>query len=176
MLTDIDFDVSTAPLSPVDVPMDVFHRITQFLYHEARLLDADRLDEWLDLWTDDGMYWMPAARGQANPYDHVSLIWEDRTLRDVRVRRLKSAEAWSQQPTTQTSRIVGNVVVDGADVHGRLVVSSAFQLTEWRTSKRQLAGRYLHLLQPDGDGWKIHLKRVDLVDVDGAQEVFEMFA
>ena len=38
---------------------DLIRDIEQFLYHEARLLDARRLSEWLDLFTDDVRYWMP---------------------------------------------------------------------------------------------------------------------
>jgi len=41
--------------------------IEQFLYHEAWLLDHGRLDEWLGLFTDDAMYWIPLEANQADP-------------------------------------------------------------------------------------------------------------
>src|ERR687894_379022 len=34
-----------------------------FLYREAALLDEGRLDEWLALFTDDGLYRLPVASG-----------------------------------------------------------------------------------------------------------------
>ena len=74
MLLDLEFDVSTANLAPADVPAEAYHRIAQFLYREARLLDERRYDDWQSLWTDDGMYWMPREPGQASPYDHISLF------------------------------------------------------------------------------------------------------
>ena len=55
MLLDLEFDVSTANLAPADVPAEAYHRIAQFLYREARLLDERRYDDWQSLWTDDGM-------------------------------------------------------------------------------------------------------------------------
>ena len=58
MLLDLEFDVSTANLAPADVPAEAYHRIAQFLYREARLLDERRYDDWQSLWTDDGMYWI----------------------------------------------------------------------------------------------------------------------
>ena len=33
--------------------------LIDFVVREARLLDERRYDEWLDLWTDDGIYWVP---------------------------------------------------------------------------------------------------------------------
>ena len=104
MLLDLDFDVGTANLAPADVPSDAYHRIAQFLYREARLLDERRYDDWQALWTEDGMYWMPRKPGQESPYDYISLFWEDRMLRDVRIRRLEHPRNWSQQPPTRSVR------------------------------------------------------------------------
>ena len=38
------------------------HEVEQFLYHEARLLDERKFDDWLALLTDDVHYWMPIRR------------------------------------------------------------------------------------------------------------------
>ena len=43
-----------------------------FVVHEARLIDAKRLDDWLALFDDDGRYWMPLARGQQDRRTHTS--------------------------------------------------------------------------------------------------------
>ncbi|WP_313626033.1 aromatic-ring-hydroxylating dioxygenase subunit beta [Achromobacter sp.] len=176
MLLDLDFDVGTADLSPAEVPADSYHRIAQFLYREARLLDERRYDDWQALWTSDGMYWMPRKAGQESPYDHISLFWEDRMLRDVRIRRLEHPRNWSQQPPTRSARMVGGIEIEGVDSGGNLVVHSVFQMTEWRKRQpRQLAGRYTHKLAAEGDGWRIRMKRVDLVNCDDVHDVFEVF-
>jgi ethylbenzene dioxygenase beta subunit len=176
MLLDLDFDVSTENLRPAEVSPDTQHRLQQFLYLEARLLDERRLPDWLALWTDDGMYWIPQAHGQQSPYDHISLAWEDKMLREVRTRRLTNARNWSQQPVTRTSRLVGNISAAGLDASGKLVVDSVFQMTEWRhTEPRQLAGRITHKLAPNGDSWKIHFKRIDLVNCDAVHDNLQVF-
>ena len=36
------------------------HDVEQFLYRQAELLDAKRWQDWIDLFTPDGVYWMPA--------------------------------------------------------------------------------------------------------------------
>ncbi|MDB5934521.1 MAG: aromatic-ring-hydroxylating dioxygenase, beta subunit [Massilia sp.] len=176
MLLDLDFDVSTDGLGPAEVSLETQHRLQQFLYLEARLLDERRLADWLALWTDDGMYWIPQAHGQQSPYDHISLAWEDKMLREVRMKRLSNARNWSQQPVTRTSRLVGNVSAAGFDGSGKLVVHSVFQMTEWRMdAPRQMAGRITHKLAPDGCSWKIHMKRVDLVNCDAVHDSLQVF-
>ena len=47
--------------------------IEQFLYHEARLLDEQRWEEWNALYPEDAEYWVPATPGQPDPHNHVSL-------------------------------------------------------------------------------------------------------
>lgn len=176
MLLDLDFDVAIEGLRAVQVPAETHARLQQFIFHEARLLDERRWPEWLALWTDDGMYWIPQQHGQASPYDHISLAWEDKMLREVRVRRIENARNWSQQPPTHATRLVGSVSVEGVDAGGNLVLRSAFQMTEWRKkATRQLAGHYWHKLAAEGDGWRVRMKRVHLVNCDATHENLEVF-
>jgi ethylbenzene dioxygenase beta subunit len=176
MLLDLDFDVSVDQLAPVQVPTDTFLRLQQFVWHEARLLDERRWDQWLALWTDDGMYWVPQQHGQASPYDHISLAWEDKMMREVRVRRIEHGRNWSQQPPTHASRLVGNLSVEGVDAGGNLVLRTVFQMTEWRRKQtRQLAGHCFYKLAAEGEGWRLRMKRVHLLNCDAAHENLEIF-
>lgn len=176
MLFDIDFDVASGNAKAVTTPPDTYHEIQRFIYNEARLLDERKWDDWLALWTEDGMYWIPQQPGQASPYDHISLCWDNKMLRELRMRTLTNARNWAQQPITHTSRVVGSVMIDGTDSEGYLVVRSAFHLTEWRKGDaRQLAGSYIHKLASTDDGWRIRLKQVNLVncnDTHGAIQVY----
>ena len=45
--------------------MDYF-TLSQFLYNEAALLDAHEWDGWGKLFASEGIYWLPAARGQTD--------------------------------------------------------------------------------------------------------------
>src|SRR6478672_6282210 len=103
---------------PAPVALDL-HRCTLFLEREARLLDEEKFDEWLALFTADAWYWVPSEPGQADPHHTVSLIYDDRRLLETRVRRLASPRMYSQEPRSRTSRIVGNVTIE--DAEGRAV-------------------------------------------------------
>lgn len=140
----------------------------RFLFHEARLLDERRFEDWLALFAPDGWYWVPIEENQASPHDTVSIIYDDRRLLETRVRRLTTAGAHALDPLPRTSRIVGNVTVEAAGRDGTIEVASRFQMMEFRQDRRRLfAGACRHGLLRDGAGFRIRWKRVDLVDCDG---------
>lgn len=176
LLLDRNFDVSITAASPAALSGDETRRVEQFLCQEAQYLDDRELDAWLALWDEDGRYWVPRFENQANPFEQISLFWEDKMLREVRVKRLMNPRNWSQQPPTRCSHVIGNVVIKGHDAAGHLIVRSSVLHTEWRGEQRHLAGTVHHKLVGDGEGgWRIRLKRVDLVSCDsvfGSLEVF----
>src|SRR5579859_4590206 len=89
-------------------------RCEQFLLHEARLLDEGKFDAWLALFTPEAWYWVPSEPDQADRFETVSLINDDRRLLETRVRRLASPRMYSQEPRSRTSRIVANVTIEEA--------------------------------------------------------------
>jgi benzoate/toluate 1,2-dioxygenase beta subunit len=175
MLLDRTFDISLAPVSSANASLETVHNVQQFLFHEARLLDERRFDEWLKLWTPEGRYWVPRVHDQDNPFDHVSLFWEDAMLREVRIRRLTHPRNWSQQPPSRSSRLVGNVMIDGLDAEGHLIVRSSLQMTEARPEPRQFGATVFHkLAATDNGGWAIHLKRVNLTNCEGVHGMLDL--
>jgi len=146
--------------------------IERFLYDEAQMLDDRRFEEWLSLFSNDGWYWVPIEADQDNPFDTVSIIYDDRKLLETRVRRLNNANIHAESPPPRTSRIIGNVILENVDqVAGNYDVSSRFQLVEFRGNKQRLfAGSMRHILRPDDTGFVIEGKRINLVDSDGMLE------
>ncbi len=151
--------------------MPVDHRqVESFLYREARLMDENAYDEWLALWTTDALYWVPCNRDDSDPTREVSAVYDDRARLEGRIDRLKSGAAYGQDPKSRMRRLISNVEVEEA-AGGEIVAYSNFLLFELRHSRRQLfAGRTIHKLRRDGDGFKMHYKKVILVDNDQAIE------
>src|SRR5277367_5776883 len=111
--------------------------VEQFLYYEAQLMDEHRLDEWLALWTESALYWVPSNRDDIDPKREVSLIYDDWVRLQLRVSRLKSGFAHAQEPRSRMRRVVSNIVVEEAD-DGEIVASSNFLLAELRRGKQDL--------------------------------------
>ena len=136
----------------------------QFLYHEARLLDAQRYEEWLELFTDDATYWVPLEQGQKDPFETSSIIHDDRTLLELRVKQLRHPRAHARQPLARTVHQVSNVLVQ-ADA---LTVNSNLTVIEFRNEKQRIYGATVeHRLRRRDDTFQIAHKRVDLVNSEG---------
>jgi len=139
----------------------------EFLYHEARLLDTQRYEDWLALFTEDATYWVPLEPGQKDPFETSSIIHDDRTLLELRVKQLRHPRAHARLPLARTVHQVGNITVvneSGAE----MVVASTLTVVEFRNERQRLyAGLVEHRLCRHGDSFRIAHKRVDLVNSEG---------
>jgi 3-phenylpropionate/cinnamic acid dioxygenase small subunit len=139
----------------------------QFLYHEARLLDLQRYEEWLELFTPDATYWVPLEQGQTDGQQTSSIIHDDRTLLELRVKQFRHPRAHARQPLARTVHQVGNVVPLG-EANGELRVASTLTVVEFRHEKQRLYGALVeHRLRPERDTFRIAHKRIDLVNSEG---------
>ena len=158
-------------MSPAARPpaMRVFE---EFLYRQADLLDRRSFEEWIDLFTDDGVYWMPLKEEQQDAENYPSIFYEDKALMASRVGRLRDGSAWGQQPPTRTVHLIGNVRLDGASGrNGEIIVRSNFTMAEFRRDVlRHHAGSYTHHLRRVGKTFRIAMQRVDLINCDGVHE------
>src|SRR5437667_8381904 len=85
---------------------------TEFVYREARLADEARYAEWLALWTDDAVYWVPATTDPAaDPEKHLSHIYDNRTRLETRVKMLQSGFRYSQEPASPMRRLISNIEI-----------------------------------------------------------------
>ena len=143
----------------------------EFLIHEARLLDERHFRDWMQLFADDGTYWVPAVPDQQSPFDQASLFYDDRDLMRTRVERLEHPRIHVQTPPSRTAHIVGNISVEPAGKPNEYIVYSTFIMVEYRDEQQRVfAGRQRHHLRRDGTGLRIAQKRVDLINCDSAFE------
>ena len=141
--------------------------VEAFLFHEAWLADAHAYDEWLELWDEDLLYWVPCNDDDADPETHVALIYDRRSGLEDRIAKLKGGHAFAQQPRSRLSRTVSNVAVR-AGPDGLVEARSVSTITAFRLGRLDIfSGHVLHRLRPVGDSFRIALKKVDLVNNDG---------
>lgn len=145
------------------------------LYHEARLLDEMRLEEWLELFTEDGLYWLPIDENK-KPGEDTSLIYDLPIRRQERVYRLLSTPVPSQSPPSRTIHGILNVEVeDGPDdevrVHSVQIVYEARVGDHAQVGlgeQRSFAGRCEHRLRYEDGSWRIALKKLVLLNRDSS--------
>ena len=133
----------------------------RLLEREARLLDEARFEEWLALYAEQCIVWVPAAERPGDPRREVTVFFDDRQRLQDRIFRLRTGKAWSQVPPSRTVRMVSNVEVFRAAE--RLMVRSNLLLTEFRAGEtRTLAAWCAHRLASG----KIEAKQINLLERD----------
>ena len=139
----------------------------QFLFHEARLLDTQQYEEWLKLFTADATYWVPLEQDQKDPLGTSSIIHDDRTLLELRVKQIRHPRAHARQPLARTVHQVGNVSVL-SETPAEVRVASTLTVVEFRNENQRVYGALVeHRLRRNDDTFAIAHKRVDLVNSEG---------
>ena len=152
--------------------------LCDFVVREARLLDERRYEEWNALFTDDAIYWVPLVPNQPEGLDHTSHLYEDKLLRELRIERLKSPRAFSQQPPTRSLHLLQAPTVEAGDPvrPDERLVRTVFQYTESQGDElNTFVGVCWHRLVVEGDALRIRQKRVDLLNSDAALPAVQLF-
>ena len=153
-------------------------QLIDFVVREARLLDEKRYEEWNALFTDDALYWVPLVPNQPDGLNHTSHLYEDKLLRELRIERLKSPRAFSQQPPTRSLHLQQRTTVEPADpAHdGEHLVRTVLQYTESQGDDlNTFVGVCWHRLVVEAGALRIRQKRVDLINCDAALPAVQLF-
>ncbi|HEV7536060.1 MAG TPA: aromatic-ring-hydroxylating dioxygenase subunit beta, partial [Acidimicrobiia bacterium] len=143
------------------VDADLLRSVEQFLFLEARLADEGDYDGWEALWTDDGVYWIPANGDDIDPTTQMSILFDNRSRIALRIRQLKSDKRHAQNPRSRLRRIVGNVEVLDGEPAGDLIVGANFFIYESRERGTTIwAGRAEYRLRRVDGSWRMAGKKV----------------
>ena len=163
---------------------EVVSQIEQFLYREARLLDARQFRQWLELFTDDVRYWMPMRSNRytttskaisildGSRYEEEDLSKEgDLAIMDEtkdslvrRIDRLDTGMAWAEDPPSRTRHFVSNIEVEPGERESEIKVYSNFIMYRTRAEKEEdfyVGSREDILRNVDGE-WKIARRKIVL--------------
>ncbi len=137
--------------------------VEDFLFMEARLLDEWRLDEWLELMTEDIRYEVPTTDVHEDDPDALKIISDDAKRLQQRVEQLLGNAMWCENPRSRTRRIIGNVCVLGEqgevlDVAANFVI---YRFGNYRSDT--FVGRYEYRLVREVERFKIR-RRLVLLD------------
>ena len=138
-------------------------QVEDFLFREAALLDDWRLDEWVDLFTDDGRYIVPTTDlPDGDPQRDLVFIDDDITRLRARAVRLNSRHAHREYPWSRTRRFVSNVRVEET-ANGELRVSSNVLVYRFRAGEgAPYVGSVEYVLRTEGGDFKIAYRRAAL--------------
>jgi 3-phenylpropionate/cinnamic acid dioxygenase small subunit len=155
-------------LSP---PQALWLELMPFYIREAWLLDERKLSEWLDLFTDDVLYFMPRrknvprreAHRELTPLGDLAILEEDKRYLEMRVARLDTGMAWAEDPPSRTRHLVGNLEVTPL-ARGEVQARTAFLVyrSHLETDHQLLSGCREDVLRRVKGGWKIARRTIVL--------------
>lgn len=146
-------------------------RIQNFIYHESRLLDERRFEEWLKLFDDDATYWVPAQIDQESPLSQLSIFYDDKELMQTRIARLRHERIHVDDPQTRAVRILSNLEIESAapdavyDLRARATLCA---IVFFQQKQYIYGGRCEYQLRDRNNALSIYCKRVNLINCDSA--------
>jgi 3-phenylpropionate/cinnamic acid dioxygenase small subunit len=140
----------------------------RFLYQEAALIDQRHFAEWLELFTEDALYWVPADEENPDAESQASIIREDREGIARRIKRLQHPATLTELPSRQTRHFISNVVASPLGEAEILVTSNQLVYAVRLGAQAQYPGSWEHTLRRVGDQLRISRKKVFLLGNDRA--------
>jgi 3-phenylpropionate/cinnamic acid dioxygenase small subunit len=158
------------PGATVSVDPETQHRIEQFLYREADLLDRFALEDWLDLLAEDILLEVPVrvARDPGSERSEFSAesnyLREDYEMIRERVGRLEKEYAWSENPRSRVRHVIGNVrVLETGDAELTVANNQHVFRSYGDTADHDMLSAQRHTVLRDGaDGYAIAERTVYL--------------
>jgi len=144
----------------------------ELVHREAELLDAREFETWLSLFAEDAWLWMPASPDQGSPQSGLSLLFEDRRLLALRVRRLGHPAILVDSPPQRSHHHVS--AVRARRLASGLIEASSSQLIIVHREGEQMlmSARCLHALDQSNGALLIRSKTVRLLDCDAPRRGF----
>ena len=143
---------------------DLLREVEAFIYREGYLQDRHQYDAWEALWTDDGVYWIPANEDDGDPEKEMSIIYDNRSRIALRIRQFHTGRRIAQEPKSNLARVISNIEIvslAGEDIHVRanamIFESAARRDTIWGT-------RYEYTLRRIDGALRMARKKVILVN------------
>ena len=145
--------------------------LMQFYIREAWLLDERKFKEWLELFTDDVLYFMPRrknvlrreAQRELTPLGDLAILEEDKRYLEMRVARLDTGMAWAEDPPSRTRHLIGNLEAAPLE-SGEIQARTAFLVyrSHLETDHQLLSGYREDVLREVEGVWKIARRTIVL--------------
>lgn len=151
------------PLGSTSVDPELQHRVEQFLYREAELLDRFEMHEWLDL-VDEGIVLKVPIRSDRGPgsdqspfSDETYYVRDGYEMLEERVEKISKEYAWSENPRSRIRHHIGNVRVEELERGLCRVWNNQFVYRSQgdTADHRLLSAQRDSTLELSGDGFRI---------------------
>jgi 3-phenylpropionate/cinnamic acid dioxygenase small subunit len=154
--------------------------VAEFLYREARLLDAQKWAEWLELYCDDAVFWVPAVtmdgRHTTDAENSLNFIYiAGRVGLEARAFRVASGGSLASNPLPRTRHLITGVTIDEDTTDAVRAFANAQSVAFCEARGQQiLTSSYEYVLRKHHGGLRIAQKKILLLEyvIDGYFDFF----
>src|SRR5271163_3184646 len=160
-----------APTAALTPQQALWLELMPFYIREAWLLDERKFKEWLDLFADDVLYFMPRRKNvtrrelhrELTPIGDLAILEEDKRYLEMRVARLETGMAWAEDPPSRTRHLIGNLEAAPLE-NGEVEARTGFLVyrSHLETDHQLLSGSREDVLRRVDGAWKVARRTIVL--------------
>ena len=155
--------------------------VAELIQWEATLLDRRRWAEWIDLYTEDAVSWVPSWVNEEettdDPDTQLNLIYlRNRGGLEDRVFRIESRDSYASMPLDRTVHVVGNIVIEKIDGNEITALANCLIHTYGKKGGMTRASLYDFVIRRVGDDFRIARKKITFIDdrLEGPVDVYHL--
>lgn len=160
---------------------DLRREVTDLIYRESTLLDRRQWDDWIDMYTEDAVYWVPSWASEeetiTDPELQLNLIYlRNRGGLEDRVFRIETKDSYASVPLDRTVHVVGNVLVDTVKGDEVLATANCLIHVYGKKGAHTRGSLYDFTLRRENGGLKISRKKITFIDdrLEGPIDVYHL--
>ena len=155
--------------------------VAALINREAVLLDRHRWADWIALYTEDAVYWVPSWASEeettTNPETQLNLIYlRNRGGLEDRVFRIESRDSYASVPLDRTVHVIGSILVERADGEEVEATANCLVHTYGKKGASTRASLYDFTLRRIGGALRIARKKITFIDdrLEGPIDVYHL--
>ncbi len=165
----------------MEIDSDLKRAVAELIYWEATLLDRRRWHDWIALYTEDAVYWVPSWANEeettTDPDTQLNLIYlRNRGGLEDRIFRIESGDSYASVPLDRTVHVVGNVVIDKVNGDEISAFANCLIHTYGKKGGMTRASLYDFLIRGGDGGLRIARKKITFIDdrLEGPVDVYHI--
>jgi len=160
---------------------DLQQEVTNLIYRESTLLDRREWDDWIALYAEDAVYWVPSWANEEETTDdpelQLNLIYlRNRGGLEDRVFRIESRDSYASVPLDRTVHVVGNVLVQNENGDEVEATANCIIHTYGKKGGLTRGSLYDFKLRREDGVLKITQKKITFIDdrLEGPIDVYHL--
>ncbi|NKB22490.1 MAG: hypothetical protein GKS01_18550 [Alphaproteobacteria bacterium] len=165
----------------MDIDTDLKRDVAELINWETTLLDRREWDDWIDLFAEDAVYWVPSwadeERTVSDPETQLNLMYfRNRGGIEDRVFRIESRDSYASLPLDRTVHIVSNILVAGVADDEISATANCLVHSFGKHGGQTRASLYDFKFRKTEAGLKIVLKKITLIDdkLEGPVDIYHL--